>query len=250
MRPSLLPGLLAAARRNRARGADSVRLFELGRRYLSDAEPLTLGLLLAGEGRGRHWRTGRAAPFDAFDAKAEAVALLAAAGAPVDNLQVVAGAGAAYHPGRSATLGLGRNVLAQVGELHPHILRAFDLDGPAVAAELFLDAIPARRAGGRMRSAHAPPPLQPVRRDFAFLVPEALEADRLLRAVRGADKAAIAGASLFDVFTGEGVPEGHRSLAIEMVLQPAEKSFTEEDLKAVSERIVAAAGKLGARLRE
>jgi phenylalanyl-tRNA synthetase beta chain len=250
MRPSLLPGLIAAARRNRARGADSVRLFELGRRYLTDREPLTLGLLLAGDRQGRHWRNGRAVPFDAFDAKAEALALLAAAGAPVDNLQVTSGAGAAYHPGRSAQLGLGKTVLAAFGELHPQILRTFDLDGPVVAAELFLDTIPARRGAARMRSAFAPPALQPVRRDFAFLVPEALEADRLLRAVRGADKAAIAGVSLFDVFTGAGVPEGEKSIAVEVVLQPAERSFTEEELKGASERIVAAAGKLGARLRD
>jgi phenylalanyl-tRNA synthetase beta chain len=250
MRPSLLPGLLAAARRNQARGVDSARLFEIGRRYLGDTEPLTVGLLLSGHRDGRHWRTGRAAPFDLFDAKAEALALLTAAGAPADNLQVSAPAGRVYHPGRSGRLMLGKILLAEFGELHPRILRAFDLDGAVAAAEIFLDALPARRGGGRMRSAYAPPALQPVRRDFAFLVPQALEADRLLRAVRGADKAAITGASLFDLFAGPGVPEGEKSLAIEVTLQPAQKSFTDEELKAIAERIVAAAAKLGARLRE
>ncbi|HST35219.1 MAG TPA: phenylalanine--tRNA ligase subunit beta, partial [Allosphingosinicella sp.] len=123
-------------------------------------------------------------------------------------------------------------------------------DGPVVAAEIFLDAIPQKRSGiGHMRSAYAPPALQAVTRDFAFLVPADLPADQLLRAVKGADKAAIAGASLFDLFTGQGVPEGRKSLAIEVVLQPAERSFTEEELKAVSEHIVAAATKLGAVLR-
>src|SRR5690606_25028072 len=113
-----------------------------------------------------------------------------------------------------------------------------------------LDAIPPKRGGqGRMRSAYAPPALQPVRRDFAFLVPESLAADQLLRAVKGADKAAIIGVSLFDIFTGAGVPEGQKSLAIEVVLQPAEKSFTDEELKGISEKIVAAAAKLGASLR-
>ncbi|MFN3724866.1 MAG: phenylalanine--tRNA ligase subunit beta [Allosphingosinicella sp.] len=251
MRPSLLPGLIAAARRNRARGAESVRLFEIGRRYFKDGEPLTVGVILAGERTHRHWRTGRAAPFDAFDAKEEALALLAAAGAPVDNLQVGAGAGETYHPGRSGRLTLGKAVLAEFGELHPRILKAFDLDGPAAAAQIFLDALPPRRGGnGRMRPAYTPPALQAVKRDFAFLVPEDLEADRLLRAVRGADRAAIAAVSLFDVFTGQGVAQGEKSLALEVVLQPTDKSFTDDELKAIGDRIVAAAGKLGARLRD
>jgi phenylalanyl-tRNA synthetase beta chain len=140
-------------------------------------------------------------------------------------------------------------VLAEFGELHPATLKAFDVGGPIVAAEIYLDAIPQKRSGGRMRAAYAPPPLQAVKRDFAFLVPQKLKADALLRAVRGADKAAIASVALFDVFTGQGVPEGSKSLAVEVTLQPGEKSFTEEDLKAISERIVAAAAKLGATLR-
>ena len=250
MRPSMLPGLLSAARRNVARGAESVRLFEIGRRYLADGERPTLGLVLAGERAPRHWRSGRARPFDAYDARAEALALLAAAGAPVDNLQSLAGASDVYHPGRSGRLALGpKNVLAEYGELHPATLRAFDLEGPLVAAELFLDALPAKR-GGRMREAYAPPALQAVKRDFAFLVPADTAADALLRAVRSADRQAIAAVSLFDVFTGAGVPEGLKSLAVEVVLQPGEKSFTEEELKAISARIVAAAAKTGARLRD
>jgi phenylalanyl-tRNA synthetase beta chain len=251
MRPSLLPGLLAATRRNMARGAAGVRLFELGRRYLGDKERPTLAIVLAGDRLPRHWRSGKAQGVDAFDAKAEAIAILAAAGAPVDNLQAIAGASAAYHPGRSARLSLGpKNALAEFGELHPSTLRAFDLGGPVVAAEIFLDALPQKRGLGRMREAYRPPALQAVKRDFAFLVPAELPADQLLRAVRGADKVAIAAASLFDVFTGPGVPEGSKSLAVEVTLQPAERSFTEEDLKAISDRIVAAAAKLGARLRD
>ncbi len=250
MRPSLLPGLLAAASRNMARGAQSVRLFETGRRYLGDSEHPTVGLVLAGGRSPRHWRTGKAQGFDAFDAKAEALALLAAAGAPVENLQVPGSASGAYHPGRSGRLCLGpKNVLAEFGELHPRILKAFDLDGPAVAAEIYLDAVPQKRTGGHMRAAYAPPALQEVTRDFAFLVPEELEADRLLRAVRGADKGAILDAWLFDLFTGQGVAEGRKSLAVEIRLQPGEKSFTEDELTAISERVVAAAEKLGASLR-
>ena len=250
MRPSLLPGLIAAARRNLARGAQSIRLFEIGRRYLAEAERATAGLLLAGERTPRHWRTGRAQPFDALDAKAEALALLAAAGARVENLQTLGGASGIYHPGRSARLCLGpKNVLAEFGELHPATLKAFDLSGPVVAAEIFLDAIPAKRASGHMREAYAPPALQAVKRDFAFLVPAGTAADALLRAVRSADKAAITSISLFDVFTGAGVPEGQKSLAVEVTLQPAEKSFSHDELEAISARIVTAAAKLGATLR-
>jgi phenylalanyl-tRNA synthetase beta chain len=251
MRPSLLPGLLSAAARNFARGAGSVRLFELGRRYLADGERPTLGLVLAGEREARDWRSGKAKAFDAYDAKAEALAILEAAGARVDNLQALGGASAVYHPGRSARLCLGpKTVLAEYGELHPATLRAFDLEGPAVAAEIYLDALPARRSSGHRREAYAPPALQAVKRDFAFLVPEGNAADALLRAVRGADRQAIAEVRLFDVFTGPGVPEGQKSLALEVTLQPGDKSFTDEELKAISERIVATAAKAGARLRD
>jgi len=118
-----------------------------------------------------------------------------------------------------------------------------------VAAELFLDAIPLPRRGSFMRAPYAPPALQPVARDFAFLVPDALEADALVRAVRGADKAHIVDARLFDLFVGAGVPEGQKSLAVEVTLQPGEKSFTDADLKAIADKVVAAAGKQGATLR-
>ena len=253
MRPSLLPGLLAATARNSKRGVTTVRLFEIGRRYLADAERPTLGLLLAGDRRSRGWREGKAAAFDAFDAKAEALALLAAAGAPVDNLQVVGDAGEAWHPGQSGTLRLGpKTVLAAFGMVHPSVLKAFDLSGAVAAVELYLDALPAKReakGGGFMRPPYTPPALQPVRRDFAFLVPENVTADALVRAVKGADKAAVVGARVFDVFTGTGVEAGHKSVAIEVVLQPGDKSFTDEQLKAIADRIVAAAAKQGASLR-
>lgn len=252
MRPSLLPGLIAAARRNADRGAGSIRLFEVGRRYLAQGEGLTLGLLLAGDRSPRDWRGGKAQGFDAFDAKAEAVAMLAAIGAPVDRLQLFETVSSGvYHPGRSGSLRLGpKTVLAEFGELHPSVARAFDIDGTVVAAEIFLDAIPVKRASSdHMRDAYAPPALQAVRRDFAFLVSADRAADELLRAVRGADKAVITDARLFDLFQGQGVGEGEKSVAIEVVLQPAEKSFTDAELQAISEKVVAAAAKLGARLR-
>ena len=250
MRPSLLPGLLAATGRNLKRGQQSVRLFEIGRRYLADAERATLGVVLAGDRRPRGWRDGKAASFDAYDAKAEALALLAASGAPVDNLQVMGEAGDAWHPGQSGTLRLGpKTVLASFGMLHPSVLKAFDLDGAVAAVEIYLDAIPPKRASGFARPAYTPPALQAVRRDFAFLVPAALATDTLVRAVKGADKVAIVSARVFDVFTGQGVEEGHKSVAVEIVLQPTAKSFTDEELKAVADKVVAAAAKQGASLR-
>jgi phenylalanyl-tRNA synthetase beta chain len=250
MRPSLLPGLLAAAERNLKRGATSVRLFEIGRRYLADKERLTLGVVLAGSRAPRGWQNGKAQGFGAFDAKAEALALLEAAGAPVANLQVMGEAGDAYHPGQSATLRLGpKTVLAAFGAVHPNVAKAFDLSGDVVAVELYLDALSAKRGSGFMRPAFTPPALQAVTRDFAFLVPETLVAGDLVRTVKGADKAAITDARLFDVFVGQGVPDGQKSLAVEVTLQPGEKSFTDADIKAVADKVVAAAAKLGASLR-
>lgn len=250
MRPSLLPGLLSAAARNVRRGAGTIRLFEIGRRYLADKERPTLSLILAGDRRARHWQTGKAQGFDAFDAKTEALALLAAAGAPVDNLQVFGEAGDAWHPGQSGTLRLGpKTVLAAFGILHPNVTRAFDLDAGVAAVELYLDAIPAKRepkgGGGFMRPAYTPPALQAVRRDFAFLVPDGVAADALARAVKGADKAAIVSARVFDVFT----KDGETSMAVEVVLQPGDKAFVEAELKAIADKVVAAAAKLGASLR-
>lgn len=250
MRPSLLPGLLMAAGRNTKRGATSVRLFEIGRRYLADAEKPALTALLAGDKTPRGWANGKAQPFTAYDAKAEALALLEAAGAPVGNLQVMGEAGDAWHPGQSATLRLGpKTVLAAFGMLHPALLKQFDLDGPVAAVEIFLDAIPAKRSTGFMRPAYTPPALQAVTRDFAFIVPAELAAGDLVRAVRGADKAVITDARLFDLFTGAGVEEGKKSLAVEVTLQPGEKSFTDAEIKAVADKVVAAAAKLGATLR-
>ncbi len=260
MRPSLIPGLLSAAGRNLNRGAENVRLFEIGRRYhrISEVVPgfmhsnerETLGVVLAGEAAPRGWATGKATQFDAFDAKAEAMALLEEAGAPVDNLMVMDGAGGQFHPGQSATLRLGpKNVLARFGALHPATLKAFDIDGPVMGVEIFLDSIPPKKNVSFARPPYRPSALQTVTRDFAFLVPAELAAGDLVRAVSSADKQAITDARVFDLFVGQGVPEGRKSLAIEVELQPGEKTFSEEEIKAISDRIVASAAKLGAELR-
>lgn len=250
MRPSLLPGLIAAAQRNADRGATSIRLFEVGRRYLESTEHQTIGLVLAGENRARSWQTGSATGFDAFDAKAEVLAILEAAGAPTEKLMDFAEAGDHYHPGQSGTLRLGpKKVLAAYGVLHPSVTKVMGLKGAAVAAEIFLDAIPVKKAKSHMREAFAPPALQAVTRDFAFIVDADLPAGDLVRAIKGADKKLITGARLFDLFEGASVGEGKKSLAVEITLQPLEATLTEEDLKAVSDKVVAGATKLGAELR-
>ena len=247
MRPSLLPGLLSAVQRNLDRGVSSVRLFEIGRRYLADGEHPTLVLVLAGNKAPRQWQSGKAQAFDAFDAKAMCLELLREGGAPVDNLMVLGDAGSVYHPGQSATLRLGpKTVLASFGMVHPATLKAFDIDVPVAVAGIHIDAIPARKTGTFARTAYAPPALQAVTRDFAFLVDPALPSGDLVRAVKGCDKANVTAVQLFDRFE---LPDGKLSLAIEVTLQPGEKSYEEAELKAIAERVTSAAAKLGAVLR-
>ncbi len=245
MRPSLIPGLVAAARRNAVRNASIICLFEIGRRYLADGEKPTVGLVLAGERQARGWKSGKAKGFDAYDAKAEVLALLEAVSAPVSNLQLTMDAGPTWHPGRSAKLSLGNKVLAAFGELHPRIAKALDAPPGIVAAEIYLEMIPAPRSQDRARSAFAPPALQALTRDFAFTVPADLAADALVRAVKGADKALITDARVFDRYEGEA----GLSLAVEVTLQPTDKSLTDGEIGEVSSKIVAAAAKLGANLR-
>ncbi|QTD54822.1 phenylalanine--tRNA ligase subunit beta [Parasphingorhabdus cellanae] len=250
MRPSLLPGLIAAAQRNADRGASSIRLFEVGRRYLESTEHQTIGFVLAGENRARSWQSGAATKYDSFDAKAEVLAILEAAGAPTEKLMDFDEAGDHYHPGQSGTLRLGpKKILAAYGVLHPSVTKALGLKGTAVAAEIFLDAIPVKKATSHMRAAFAPPALQAVTRDFAFIVDAGLPAGDLVRAVKGADKKLITAARLFDLFEGASVGEGKKSLAVEVTLQPVDATLTEEDLKAVSDKVVTSAAKLGAELR-
>jgi len=164
---------------------------------------------------------------------------------------VMGEAGSFYHPGQSATLRLGpKNQLASFGMVHPSTLKAFDIDVPVAVAGIHLDAIPGKRgAAAFARNNYAPPALQSVSRDFAFLVPADLPAGDLVRVVKGADKANIVAARLFDQFRGPGVPDGQKSLAIEVTLQPGDKSYDEAALKAIAEAITAAAAKLGATLR-
>ncbi len=251
MRASLLPGLMRAASRNQNRGATSVRLFESGRRYLPDGERPTLSLVATGDKSPRQWQTGKAMRFDMFDAKAEALAILEACGVAVDKLQAQADAPSWFHPGRSGSLKLDpRSALVHFGELHPAVLKEFDIDGPAIAIEIYLDAIPQPKSTKRARSKYAPSALQHVTRDFAFLLKNDVPSSSLLNAIKGADKEHIIDVSLFDRFTGQGVEPGYVSLAVQVTLQPMAQPFNAEQLETIAQKVIASAMKAtGAMLR-
>ncbi|MBL8573404.1 MAG: phenylalanine--tRNA ligase subunit beta [Hyphomicrobiaceae bacterium] len=257
MRPSLLPGLIAAAGRNAARGHGDVAVFEIGQVFFGDrpqdqkmlASGIRRGTAIA-TGDGRHW-SGNAPAVTVFDAKADAIAVLEALGAPVDKLQVLRAAPGWYHPGRSGTLQLGPQVLATFGEVHPATLDLVDVTGPIAAFEVFLDAIPEAKAKpSKSKGGFAVSDLMPLDRDFAFVVDERIEAAALLKAVRGAEKTLITDAMVFDVFRGPAIGEGKKSVAVSVTLQPKDKTLTEADIEAVGKRVVEAAAKAtGATLR-
>jgi len=245
MRPSILGNLLLAVGRNADRGFADVGLFELGPAY-RDASPDGQQLVAAGVRHGNaqtaHW-SGKARAADALDAKADALAAIEAAGGPSANVQVSRDAPDWYHPGRSGVLRLGKNVLAYFGEIHPAVLRGLDVRGPAVGFEVFLDNLPPRKEKGAARPPLHLESLQPVRRDFAFLVNTDVQAGDLLRAARAADRDVIADVALFDVYEGKNMEAGKKSLAIQATLQPTEASFTDAEIEDISAKIVAAVEK-------
>ena len=239
MRPSLIPNLVAAAGRNAKRGFADLCLSEVGHAYAGD-RPADETLRAAGIRRGsavsRNWQ-GDARAVDAFDAKADALAVLEASGAAVGSLQIVAGAPAWFHPGRSGTIQMGpQNRLAYFGEVHPRVLAAMDVKGPLVAFEVVLNSVPVPKSRSATRAALNASDLMPVSRDFAFVVDDGVEADKLIKAAKGADKILISDAAIFDVFKLEG---GRKSYAVEVTLQPKDKTFTDEEIEAVSQKIIA-----------
>ncbi|MBX2805848.1 MAG: phenylalanine--tRNA ligase subunit beta [Hyphomicrobiales bacterium] len=250
MRPSLIPGLAAAARQNANRGFGDLALFEAGQVYSGDqpddqriaASGIRLGTSRLA-GRGRHW-SGETKSVDLFDAKADALAVIGALGFDPAKVQIVRGAEGWFHPGRSGVIRVGpKNIIGSFGELHPQILKTYDLDGPAAAFEIFIEAIPQ----SRRKSSQKPPlelnDLQPVNRDFAFVLDEDVLAGDVIRAAQGADKALISGVSVFDIFQGPSLGEGRKSMAIEITLQPQDKTLTDEQIDAVASKIVAAVKK-------
>jgi phenylalanyl-tRNA synthetase beta chain len=258
MRPSIVPNLALAAKRNADRGLGDCALFEIGPQFASDApegQSIMATGLRSGAASARNW----GAPsrhVDALDARGDALALLAQLGCPVENLQTFRDAPGYYHPGRSGALKLGPKVIAVFGELHPRVLAKLDAKGPMVAFEIALDQVPSPKARqGRARPLLKLSALQPVERDFAFVVDSGVEAEKLSRALRGTAKdiaaqATIAAVTVFDVYEGKGIQEGKKSLAVAVRLQPVERTLTDAEIDAIAQRLVAAAAKAtGATLR-
>ncbi len=250
MRPSLLPGLIAAARRNGNRGHADVALFEVGQVFLSDAPAgqhtyatgIRSGSARLG-GSGRHWQD-RAQPVTVFDAKADLAAVLDALGYDIDKMQVLAEPAPWSHPGRGGRVAQGPKTIGWFGELHPARAAELDIDGPVAIFELDLDALPEpRRKATRTKPALNLSSLMPVSRDFAFVVDQSVPAATILRAARGADKQLITDVTVFDVFAGTHVGEGKKSVAIAVTLQPTERTLTDEDIDKVSAAVVAAVTK-------
>jgi phenylalanyl-tRNA synthetase beta chain len=247
MRPSLIPGLVMAAQKNADRGYPDVALFEVGQIFKGDqpqdqfTSACALRRALAkASGIGRHW-SSKEATVDVFDAKADALAVLAAAGAPMQALQVVPGGPAWFHPGRSGTIQIGpQNILGAFGELHPRSVAALKAEGPLVGFEVILEKIPEPKA----RPTRAKPPLelspfQPVERDFAFVVDAAVKTADIVRAAQNADKKLIANVTVFDVYEGKGIEAGKKSIAIAVTIQPREKTMTDAEIDALAAKIVA-----------
>lgn len=258
MRPSLLPGLMRAAQRNADRGFADVALFEVGQCFADDTpkgQTMRAAALRRGsarlEGVGRHWAGGGEA-VDVFDAKADAMALLSALGISTGGLQVVAGGPDFLHPGRSGRLQFGpKTVIGHFGEIHPAILKAMDVKGPLVAFEIVLDALPEPKAKPTKNKPKLDRvDLQPLTRDFAFLVDRSVAAGDILRAAQGADRTLVVDAQVFDVYEGERIEAGKKSVAVAVTLQPREKTLTDVEIEALADKIVAdVAKKTGATLR-
>ncbi len=247
MRPSILPNLIRAAGRNADRGQSDARLFEVGPQYAGDTpddQSMVAAGIRVGANHDRHWAAAPRA-HDVFDAKADAVAVLAALGVATDRLQTVAEAPAWYHPGRSGVLRQGpKNIIAAFGEINPRVLQAMDIAGPVAAFEVFVDALPAPKAKrGAARPYLTLEALHPVNRDFAFIVDAGVAAETLLAAARNSDKAMIAAANLFDLYEGENLGAGKKSLAINVVIQPADKTLTDAEIDAIADKVVAGVAK-------
>ena len=252
MRPSALPNLVQAAARNAARGFDDAALFEIGPIYLGDgpADQRTVIAALVAPHAARHWA---GAGEDAlFTLKGDLTILLEEIGAPVASLQLTQGQNRDWwHPGRSARLQLGpKNVMVELGELHPRVLKALDADGPILAFEIVLDNVPEPRGkSGKARGSADLSAFMPLTRDFAFVVEDAKPVGDLVRAATGADKALITDVRVFDVYRGKGVDEGFKSVALEVVIQPREATLTEAEIESLTAKVVGAVEKQGGRLR-
>lgn len=240
MRPSILPNLITAAGRNTDRGLPDAALFEIGNVYRSPeaaGQIMVATGLRSGHAAPKHWNAPSRA-VDVFDAKADALAVLENCGVNTGNLVVSTDAPEWYHPGRSGALRLGPTVLAYFGEIHPSTLAALRREESFAGFEVFLQNLPVPKKKSAAKELLRPSPFQPLSRDFAFTVDAAVEADKIVRAIRGTEKNLITGATVFDIYTGKGVEPGKKSVAVAVTIQPVEKTLTEEEITALSNKIV------------
>jgi len=246
MRPSILPNLISAAGRNAARGMSDLALFEIGPQFFGPnpgEQQLVAAGIRCGKTNARHWGV-EARTVDVFDAKADVLAALEAAGAPAANARVQRNAPSWYHPGQSGTLSLGKSVIAAFGALHPAVVKKLGLKGKVVGFEVFLDALPNGKAkANKTRPLLKVSPYQAVERDFAFVVASDVDAANIIRSVTAAEKTLITDVSVFDVFVGESVGEGKKSVALSITLQAMDRTLKDEDIEAVAAKVVASVEK-------
>ena len=253
MRPSVLPNLIEAAKTNKARGFGDVNLFEVGPVFKSvelvKGQNLVIGGIRTGSNSPKHW-TNETRKVDIMDVKADILALLPLSGANI-NPQISRNTPAYYHPGRSGALSLGKNIIAYFGEIHPAVLQSMGVKDTVVAFEIMIETIPYPRTKGTAIKLLESSNLQPLTRDFAFVVANDVRADETIRAIMGVDKKLITAADIFDIYEGVGVEDGHKSLAISVTLQPMDKTMTDEEIEDISSKIIQTAeSKLGAKLRQ
>ncbi len=254
MRPSILPNLIQAATKNAAQGYGDTALFEVGPVFAGtrpDEQKTVISGIRAGRNSERHWADSHAArSVDVYDAKADALAALEAAGAPAANAQISADAPSYFHPGRSGSIRLGKNVLAYFGEFHPSALATMGSKQTVVGFEIFTDAFPPSRQKGTEKPYLKLEPLQPLKRDFAFLVDQDVNADTLIKLVKSADKKLITDASVFDIYVGKGVEDGKKSVALSITIQPKEQTLGDKDLESLMQKVIdVITKKTGATLR-
>ncbi|MBO4293865.1 MAG: phenylalanine--tRNA ligase subunit beta [Alphaproteobacteria bacterium] len=246
MRPSILPNLLIGAKNNIARGYANLSLFEIGPEFngrTPNEEMQVAAGIRTGLTADKDWaKTSR--PFDLFDVKADALAAVAAAKGPYENPQITSDAPSYYHPGRSGTIRLGKNVLAYFGELHPTVIKKFGLKTRVMAFEVYLDNIPLPRAvSDKSRKKLELSAFQPVVKDLAFVVDTNISAANLLSAAKNADRNFITDVRLFDIYEGDNLPQGKKSLAISVVFQPTEQTLTDKDIENLMNKVIVEVGK-------
>ena len=239
MRPSLVPNFLSAVKRNQDRGIKDVQLFEVGPEFYSlvpkEQRMVACGVR-AGNFTPRHFLEN-VRSVDVFDAKADALDALYASDAP-QNMQVVRKAPSWNHPGRSGAFTLGKYVIAYFGEIHPQILKLFDIKTPVVAFDVYLDNVPQARAKSKAQKLLKMSNLMPLTRDFAFVADKSVEAGKLLSTIQNVDKEKITNVALFDVYEGDKLPEGKKSLAVQVTIWPTEKTMTDKEIEILCTQIV------------